>query len=102
MREGWVVALADMPWIRSGHDRAGRRARSRSGAALAAPFHRGRRGHPVGFGKACGPSSPRCGGDEGAKSVVAAHASAMLRIDVDDPGVLRDVDTPQDLGVGER
>ena len=36
-------------------------------------------------------------GDDGAKSVVAAHADSLARIDVDDAGILRDVDTPADL-----
>ena len=36
-------------------------------------------------------------GDDGAKSVVAAHRDAFVRIDVDDAGALRDVDRPSDL-----
>jgi len=36
-------------------------------------------------------------GDDGAKSVVAAHRDSLVRIDVDDAGVLRDVDRPADL-----
>jgi CTP:molybdopterin cytidylyltransferase MocA len=36
----------------------------------------------------------------GRASVVTAHRNAMVRIEVDDPGVLRDVDTPRDLSGG--
>jgi molybdenum cofactor cytidylyltransferase len=36
-------------------------------------------------------------GDEGAREILAAHRNAMTLIDVEDPGVLRDVDTPADL-----
>jgi len=94
--QGWIVALADMPWIRSGT--IGLLADAlRSGAMVAAPFHAGRRGHPVGFGRACRAQLAALAGDEGAKAVVAAHRDALVRIDVDDPGVLRDVDTPGDL-----
>ena len=98
--QGWIVALADMPWIRSGT--IGLLADAlRSGAMVAAPFHAGRRGHPVGFGRACRAQLAALAGDEGAKAVVAAHRDALVRIDVDDPGVLRDVDTPEDLeGLG--
>jgi molybdenum cofactor cytidylyltransferase len=36
-------------------------------------------------------------GDEGAKKLLAAHAAEIELIAVDDPGVLRDVDTQSDL-----
>jgi molybdenum cofactor cytidylyltransferase len=36
-------------------------------------------------------------GDEGARRLLRAHAGRMVRVDVDDPGVLRDVDWPGDL-----
>jgi molybdenum cofactor cytidylyltransferase len=96
---GWIVALADMPWIRP--ETIAQVAQAlRHGAQLAAPFHAGRRGHPVGFGHACRVELAALRTDEGAKSVVAAHRGAMVPIEVDDPGVLRDVDTPPDLGDG--
>ena len=34
-------------------------------------------------------------GDTGARNLLASHRIA--RLDVDDPGILRDVDTPEDL-----
>jgi molybdenum cofactor cytidylyltransferase len=97
--QGWVVALADMPWVRADTHRAVAAAIA-GGALLAAPFYRGERGHPVGFGKACEAELAALGGDVGAKSVLAAHRDALVRIDVDDPGILRDVDTPGDLALG--
>src|SRR3954453_6392868 len=45
---GWVIALADMPWIAPATIRAVAQAIA-SGADIAAPFYRGKRGHPVGF-----------------------------------------------------
>jgi molybdenum cofactor cytidylyltransferase len=93
---GWIVALADMPWIDPGT--IARVANAvREGAAVAAPFHAGERGHPVGFGAACYAELAALTGDEGAKSVIAAHRDRVTRIDVDDPGIRRDVDTRQDL-----
>ena len=67
------------------------------GAIIAAPFHRGMRGHPVGFGNACYAALAALTGDEGAKTIVAAHRDRVTRIDVDDAGILRDVDTREDL-----
>lgn len=93
---GWLVALADMPWIRTSTI-ARVAAAVAEGALVAAPFHDGKRGHPVGFGAACYEALSSLTGDDGAKSVVASHGDSMARIDVDDAGALRDVDAPEDL-----
>jgi molybdenum cofactor cytidylyltransferase len=93
---GWLVALADMPWIETATIARVARAVA-DGAIIAAPYHRGERGHPVGFAKTLYESLSLLGGDEGAKSIVAAHRDRITRIDVEDPGILRDIDTPADL-----
>jgi molybdenum cofactor cytidylyltransferase len=93
---GWIVALGDMPWI--GESTIARVVEAiADGAMVASPFHRGLRGHPVGFGAACFGELAALSNDDGAKSVVAAHRDSLVRIDVDDPGTLRDVDRPDDL-----
>ena len=93
---GWIVALGDMPWIETSTIArvAGALA---DGAAVAAPFHRGQRGHPVGFGAPCLAALTVLTGDGGAKSVVVAHRDSLARIDVDDAGTLADVDRWTDL-----
>jgi molybdenum cofactor cytidylyltransferase len=53
------------------------------------------RGNPVGFAAACYAELSVLSGDEGAKAVLARHEVAQ--IDTDDVGILRDVDTRQDL-----
>ena len=93
---GWVVALADMPWITPATI-ARVAAAINAGATVAAPFHRDVRGHPVGFGRSCYPALATLTGDEGAKSIIALHRDALVQIDIDDEGALRDVDTPADL-----
>jgi molybdenum cofactor cytidylyltransferase len=93
---GWVVALADMPWIAPSSS-ARVAAAIATGARLAAPFYGGERGHPVGFGRLCYEELAALAGDTGARALVAAHRDALVRIDIDDPGILRDVDTPADL-----
>jgi molybdenum cofactor cytidylyltransferase len=94
--KGWVVMLADMPWIQAATIVRVATAVDQ-GAPVAAPFYRGMRGHPVGFGNSCAAALAALTGDEGARAVVAQHRETMVRIDVDDPGVLRDVDTRGDL-----
>lgn len=93
---GFVVALADMPFIRSSTIAAVRDALV-AGAPLVAPYFRARRGHPVGISAKFRSELEALRGDEGAKKIVAANESSLVKIPVGDPGVLRDIDTPQDL-----
>jgi len=97
--DGWVIALADMPWIRPGTIRRVADALA-SGAEIAAPRHRDSRGHPVGFSRAHRDALVSLTGDAGARSLIERNADRVAWIDVDDPGVLRDVDTPGDLQAG--
>ncbi|WP_374261556.1 NTP transferase domain-containing protein [Zoogloea sp.] len=93
---GWVVALGDMPFVQPGTLRQVADALT-DGAALAAPFHAGRRGHPVGFAARWRDALRQLTGDAGARAILGAHGDLLWRIESDDAGVLRDVDTPEDL-----
>jgi molybdenum cofactor cytidylyltransferase len=95
--EGWVVALADMPWIAPATIVAIADA-LRGGADIVAPHHRGTRGHPVGFSRRHYAALAQLTGDAGARAIVAAHARELVVLDVDDPGTVRDVDTRDALG----
>ena len=94
--EGFVVALADMPFIRASSIAAVRDALA-AGALLVAPYFRARRGHPVGLAAKFRRELEALAGDEGARKIIAAHEASLLKIPVGDPGVLRDIDTPGDL-----
>ena len=91
---GWVIALADMPWVRS-ETIAAVVAALESGAMVAAPECAGTRGHPVGFAASLYAELIALTGDEGAKGILARHPPKLLASE--DPGILRDVDTPADL-----
>jgi molybdenum cofactor cytidylyltransferase len=91
---GWLVALADMPAVAPATIGAVRDALA-AGAISAAPMHQGRRGHPVGFGAGLRPLLLALQGDEGARSVLAAHPPWQIL--VDDPGCLLDLDSPADF-----
>jgi Uncharacterized MobA-related protein len=94
--DGWIVALADMPWIAPTSIAAVADA-IRDGAEIAATHFEGKRGHPVGFSRKYGSLLASLTGDEGARSVIAARQWALQLVEVDDPGILRDVDKPSDL-----
>jgi molybdenum cofactor cytidylyltransferase len=95
---GWqavVVGLADMPWVRPGTWR--RLADAATPATICAPVYRGRRGNPVAFGSGFFAALRESSGDIGARALVESERDHLLLVDVDDPGVLRDVDLPSDL-----
>jgi len=94
--DAWIVALADMPWIKSATVRSVARS-LKAGSPLVVPVHEHRRGHPVGFGS--GFRDELCGlqGDQGARSILSRHANQLLLLPCADPGIHRDVDTPADL-----
>jgi molybdenum cofactor cytidylyltransferase len=93
---GWVIALADMPYIRT--ETIAKIATSlAAGAAIVAPVYRGERGHPVGISARFRAQLDALSGDEGARALLRQHAGLVELIDVDDPGIRRDIDTPADL-----
>ncbi|MPV71120.1 NTP transferase domain-containing protein [Burkholderia sp. BE17] len=92
---GWLVALGDMPWIAPSTYEAVTRALDTDDTSIVAPTHRGVRGHPVGFAAHHFDALAALDGDTGARALFASASVKLL--DVDDPGILRDVDTPQDL-----
>ena len=93
---GWVVALADMPYIAPASYGCVATA-LRAGSSIVVPEYRGRRGHPVGFAKQWGEQLSALSGDEGARRIVTAFPEAIVRCEVDDPGIVRDVDQVADL-----
>jgi len=67
-----------------------------SQAQIVIPAYRGRRGHPVLFGKAVFGELLRAPLDKGARHVVHKFPEKVLEIDTDYPGILADIDTPED------
>ena len=68
----------------------------RSSAVIVRATHSGRHGHPVLFKRAVFDELRHADAAIGARAVVRADPSRVLDVEVDDPGVLEDVDTPQD------
>jgi molybdenum cofactor cytidylyltransferase len=93
---GWVIALADMPYIRP-ETIASVAASLCAGAAMIAPAYQGVRGHPVGLSAQFRGQLEALRGDEGARTILRQNTGLVQLIEVDDPGVCRDIDTPEDL-----
>ena len=93
-----AIFLGDMPWIAD--DVLLALGRLADPERIALPSYRGQRGHPVIIGRRFWPELLRLAGDQGARAVIAAHAERVDVLECDDPGVIRDADTPQALGFG--
>jgi len=90
---GWLVLPGDMPMVHTAT--LLEVARELANHAVVFAQHKGRRGHPVGFSAELYSELTSLRGDEGARRLVARYPA--VGIEVDDPGVLIDVDTEADL-----
>ena len=90
---GWLILPGDMPLVKPATLQL--LARELSHHTVVYAQHLGRRGHPVGFAAELYSELVRLGGDEGARRLVARYPAKG--IEVDDPGVLIDIDTEVDL-----
>lgn len=94
--EGWLIALADMPFVPGDVVRA-LTAQLKAGAAIVAPAYQGQRGHPVGFSCDFFPALSALTEDQGARRILEQNAKQLSLIPVSTPSILRDIDTFDDL-----
>lgn len=64
---------------------------------IIAPYYQGKRGNPVLFDLSFRPEFEALQGDAGAREIITRHPELLHKIEVTDPGILVDVDTPEDL-----
>jgi molybdenum cofactor cytidylyltransferase len=86
---GWLILPSDLPLIKSKTLQDVAFALEQNKVVV--PVYLGHAGHPIGFSRDCREALLLLQGDQGARSVVRAHQS--LRLMVDDPGCVLDVDT---------
>ncbi|MDH0646947.1 nucleotidyltransferase family protein [Pseudomonas sp. GD03858] len=90
-----AIVLGDMPWILPATFQC--LIATAGPSLIVVPRHQGQNGHPVLFGRNYWPELALMAGDEGARSVLQRHRQQLQLVEVDDAGVLRDVDTPAAL-----
>ena len=93
---GWLITLADMPYIRADSLQQIINAWDEQ-ASIVLPHYHDVPGHPVLFSKHFYSSLIQLEGDVGAKSILMRNTSDVVRIDLDDPGILKDIDNPDDV-----
>ena len=91
-----LVALADKPLVKPETIIELIAAFERGGTKVVYPVYRGEQGHPVLFDRSLVDELTAMEGDRGARAVIDTHADEARAVDVDDPGVCLDIDTPED------
>ena len=95
--EAVVVLPVDTPLVLADTVRAALQAFRQSRAAIVRVTYQGRHGHPVVFGAAVFAEIRAADPSVGAKQVVRRDPGRVLDVEVADPGVLQDVDLPEDF-----
>lgn len=94
--DGWLIALADMPWVQPATVRKLVQ-KLENGASIVAPCYEGQRGNPVGFSAGWKDSLLNLTGDEGARKLIAQHTTELTLLITKDRGVIEDIDYPSDI-----
>ena len=97
---GCLVSLADKPFVRRESVAAVRQAFGQRPEVIVVPAYRGRRGHPVAFGRDHLPALARLDGDAGGRQLIRERPDAVEELPLQDPGIIRDVDRREDIDAG--
>ena len=93
---GWIVGLADMPFIKLNTIYMIKE-KVLEGAKICAPFLNGVRGHPVGFNRSLKNELLNLDDSNGAARLLSNHYSEIVALSTTDEGVVHDIDVPEDL-----
>lgn len=94
--EAALIVLADQPFIRPAtFDQIIERYRT-SDSEILIPFYRGTRGNPVLLNRSLFPEAMALEGDVGFRALFKCHAGGIGKVDVDDEGILLDLDEKGD------
>ena len=100
--DGLMVLLVDHPFVTTGLIRTLVRAFSSGTHLVIIPTFQGRRGHPVIFDRALFAELKGIPPCQGAAEVVRGHGDGVLHVEVENEGVLIDIDTPEVYRLHER
>ncbi len=95
--QGAVIALADMPWVLPAT--VGRVRDALTPGTLVVPMYQGQRGNPVGIGCEYFGRLASLQGDSGARQLMREFDARTLKLEIDDPGLIRDLDISPDQGI---
>lgn len=93
---GWLILPGDLPLIQP---QTLQMIAWAEPSPVLVPLYQHQRGHPVRFAAECGPELVKLEGEKGAAQVLSVYSAMSLVafLDVDDAGVVTDIDTLADL-----
>jgi molybdenum cofactor cytidylyltransferase len=90
-----LIGLGDMPYISSATYTALQQALEEHDIVI--PVFEGRRGNPVGFKQRYFDEIMQLQGDQGARSLLEKYKEECFEVEVQDSGIIQDIDTPEML-----
>lgn len=99
---GWLILPGDLPLVRPASLR--RVAAALAGHGVVLPTYQGVQGHPVAFAADCVDALLELSGAQGAAQVVRTQreANRVLQLELDDAGLVTDIDSLHDLARAEQ
>lgn len=97
--EAAMIFLGDMPFVQPETIKAllAAYAEHKHQPCIVVPAVKETRGHPVLFDQAYFREIESLTGDTGARALLTEHADKIVEVNVDDSGILKDIDTPEDI-----
>ncbi len=93
---GVLICLGDMPFVSREHiDRLIKQFDSVSGRCICVPTYQGKRGNPVLWSTSYSLEMMEVRGDVGAKHMIGDYDEFVREVEMEDDGVVVDLDTPQ-------
>ena len=94
---GALIILGDLPLLSSAMLNAVLAQATQGGAFIVAPRYRGQRGHPVWLAREVWEEAMALKPGAQLRELLRARPDDVLLFDVDDPAILMDVDTPEQM-----
>jgi molybdenum cofactor cytidylyltransferase len=95
--QGALIVLADQPCIRPATLNALIEHHRKHRPQIVIPTYRGFRGNPVLLDRSVFPEVMAITGDVGCRAIFGSHTENIEKLEVNDPGILLDIDTDSDL-----
>ena len=92
--DGVLIGLADMPWVSA--DVLEKLTEQLTPSTIVCPTYDGKRGHPILLGSDFFGEMQEIRGDVGARSLLKKYPECIQLVDVQEPGILEDIDQLSD------
>jgi molybdenum cofactor cytidylyltransferase len=91
-----LIVLGDQPFVRAETIDRILEVYCESGAEIVVPFYKGQRGNPVLLDRTVFAEAMALEGDTGCRAIFGSHAAGLVEANVNDEGILLDIDTRGD------